>query len=165
MNSTKQTYSLLGCCGWRSSPRRDLIPSLLTIPGPHGVDQYSLRFDRKDIERNVLRGERMLIPKTVPPAIAALITKCWADSPQARPTFQEVVRVLMEILETLPKGPLGSGGRWSWRLKTERITSLTDQCIKALCIHLDCYKYDFPGIVEIYDTCKEMNFQVDFLLQ
>lgn len=45
--------------------------------------------------------------------------------------------------------------------KTNGVTSLKDQCIKIICIYLDSYKYDFPSIIEIYETCNNtIDFQV-----
>ena len=42
----------------------------------------------------VLSGERMRIPISVPPAVSALMTSCWAPDPDARPTVREVYKSL-----------------------------------------------------------------------
>jgi len=51
-----------------------------------------------DIARMVLEGKRMPIPASLPITIKELIEKCWAQSPNARPTSDQVVQELNLIL-------------------------------------------------------------------
>ncbi len=38
-----------------------------------------------------ISGNRPVIPEQVPPELAAIITSCWAQKPEDRPTFTEVL--------------------------------------------------------------------------
>lgn len=62
------------------------------------------KWTKWEIENFVASGKRMDIPKTVPKKVAELIVKCWDQAPQIRPAFKDIVRILTEILDTLPKG-------------------------------------------------------------
>ena len=47
-----------------------------------------------DIAEFVLQGKRLPIPADCPALLRDLITKCWAQNPQDRPTMKEIVSVL-----------------------------------------------------------------------
>jgi serine/threonine protein kinase len=49
----------------------------------------------------VLSGERMRIPISVDPVVAAIMTSCWAPNPEVRPTIREVYKQLKEQHHTL----------------------------------------------------------------
>jgi hypothetical protein len=53
-------------------------------------------------------GQRPPLPRGAPPALAALIGACWAESPAARPAFPEVLRRLRAARCEL----LGEGAAW-----------------------------------------------------
>ncbi len=46
----------------------------------------------------VLEGKRLPIPPTAPVAVAELISKCWAQSPDDRPSMDQVVKELNFLL-------------------------------------------------------------------
>ncbi len=48
----------------------------------------------------VLNGGRPDIPESVPFVCEALIKGCWAQSPESRPRFQEVVKAMEEFERT-----------------------------------------------------------------
>ncbi|MFA6409314.1 MAG: protein kinase [Gammaproteobacteria bacterium] len=55
----------------------------------------------EEVRAGVKSGDRLDIPEGTPPAFAALITRCWAQLAEKRPTIEEVV---MEIEKNIPQG-------------------------------------------------------------
>ena len=53
-----------------------------------------------DIARMVLEGKRMPIPASLPITIKELIEKCWAQSPDDRPSMDQVVHQLNFIISS-----------------------------------------------------------------
>ncbi len=54
--------------------------------------------NRDMVRRFVLEGRRPSIPDRIPQDIHDLITSCWAEDPQARPTFHSVVSTLETVM-------------------------------------------------------------------
>jgi serine/threonine protein kinase len=53
----------------------------------------------EEIKRRVCSGERLKIPSWVPARVAGLISRCWAQRSDDRPSFTEIVDELLEIAE------------------------------------------------------------------
>lgn len=51
-----------------------------------------------DYTRKILDGERPKFPKTIKKNIKDLISKCWSEERESRPSFDEVFQVLSEIV-------------------------------------------------------------------
>ncbi|PKU84067.1 Serine/threonine-protein kinase CTR1 [Dendrobium catenatum] len=65
--------------------------------------------------------QRLDIPQGIDPKIAAIISDCWASDPLQRPSFQDLVGRLSEIMRAMAPPP--SGRR---RLKQSPRMSLSD---------------------------------------
>jgi serine/threonine protein kinase len=52
------------------------------------------------IAEAVLSGERPIIPETCPKWFATLITRCWAQDPNQRPSFSELTEELEQQTQT-----------------------------------------------------------------
>ena len=50
-----------------------------------------------DVPARVIRGKRPPMPATLPADYAALIRRCWAPDPNARPSFAEILELLLPI--------------------------------------------------------------------
>jgi hypothetical protein len=55
-------------------------------------------------------GARLPIPEAVPPPIAGLIERCWADDPVARPEFGGIIDSLTDFLRAEAAAARGAGG-------------------------------------------------------
>ena len=53
----------------------------------------------------VAKEQRLTIPSSCPPVFANLMTKCWHQQPQVRPSFKDVLVELDGILENGGRGP------------------------------------------------------------
>jgi serine/threonine-protein kinase TNNI3K len=61
------------------------------------------RMDVAEIRQKVLSGRRPAIPSySLHHRIAALITKCWSQNPEDRPTASEIVDELLELERLVP---------------------------------------------------------------
>eukprot|EP00798_Chlamydomonas_sp_ICE-L_P029770 gene29770-5373_t len=67
---------------------------LLTGQVPHG-DMTPLQAAVGVVQQ----GLRPALPSDCPPSFAAVMAKCWAQSPTARPTFKEITPMLLSLLE------------------------------------------------------------------
>ena len=57
-----------------------------------------------DIRTKVVGGERPRTSTTMPRACDGLVRKAWHQNAKMRPTFEQVLVMLREVLETLPMG-------------------------------------------------------------
>ncbi len=49
-----------------------------------------------DVADFVIQGKRLQIPDTCPQVLRDLISQCWAQNPEERPTMSEVVKKLSQ---------------------------------------------------------------------
>jgi tRNA A-37 threonylcarbamoyl transferase component Bud32 len=84
-----------------------MAPEILSsLPYDKSVDVYSygivlweiltgsfpyLHLDHPQVAFQVIKGLRPALPETAPPALRALIERCWAQDPSARPTFSGII--------------------------------------------------------------------------
>jgi len=78
-----------------------LLLEVFTRKEPYSEPPYD-KWSKWDIEKFVSSGKRVDIPKEVHPKIRDLITKCWDNTPLKRPDFNTIVKVLTEVMESLP---------------------------------------------------------------
>mmetsp|Transcript_14727 Transcript_14727/g.33394 ORF Transcript_14727/g.33394 Transcript_14727/m.33394 type:complete len:180 (+) Transcript_14727:3-542(+) len=57
-----------------------------------------------EIKEMVLQGERPPTPKTMPQLLGRLLCKLWHQQPAQRPTFEQLIKTLQLVEETLPVG-------------------------------------------------------------
>lgn len=55
-----------------------------------------------------MRGDRPAIPESVPESIQNIITACWAQRPEHRPTFAEVCVMLADAIREIQDKTLGA---------------------------------------------------------
>eukprot|EP01121_Diplochlamys_sp_Union-15-3_P003879 TRINITY_DN13822_c0_g1_i1.p1 TRINITY_DN13822_c0_g1~~TRINITY_DN13822_c0_g1_i1.p1 ORF type:complete len:237 (-),score=37.04 TRINITY_DN13822_c0_g1_i1:41-694(-) len=75
-----------------------LLWELLVISSPY--EEYQFEFSgksRTEFERAVIQGLRPTIPKNCPVVYREMIEKCWAATPNSRPTFTEIENSLNTI--------------------------------------------------------------------
>eukprot|EP01033_Poteriospumella_lacustris_P013511 gene13511-9667_t len=61
------------------------------------------RMDVSEIRQKVLSGKRPAIPSySMHPRVAALINRCWSQSPDDRPSASEIVDELLDLEKTVP---------------------------------------------------------------
>ena len=46
--------------------------------------------DGQQLKDHILSGGRPVIPDSVPDSVSSLMTRCWAEKPSARPSFDQV---------------------------------------------------------------------------
>jgi len=67
------------------------------ISSDHPFDEYQFRF-HSEIEEAILFGKRPTIPQDCLPEYQSLIETCWNQDPKKRPTFKEIVEVLLPVI-------------------------------------------------------------------
>jgi serine/threonine protein kinase len=60
-----------------------------------------------NLMRNVKKGKRPTVPDWVHPAYKELMTKCWAQNPEERPTFRQIVEPNMGNRLSFPETDIG----------------------------------------------------------
>ena len=55
------------------------------------------------MSEHIIKGNRMSIPESCPPDFAEIIKKCWAQDPNDRPSFKDVIVMLDDIFIPLIK--------------------------------------------------------------
>jgi len=81
------------------------------------------KWSKWEIEKFVSSGKRIEIPSTVHPKIRDLITKCWSPVPLERLDFNIIVRVLSEVMDSLPATEV-QNQRSSANLSRDRVPSV-----------------------------------------
>ena len=71
---------------------------------------YSGRVPSEDATQ-IMSGKRPSVPSSCPKTIGTLIGRCWNDSASARPTFDEVQRLLSEFYDECKYGKEGMNAR------------------------------------------------------
>jgi tRNA A-37 threonylcarbamoyl transferase component Bud32 len=66
---------------------------------------YTAWKDKKQIEKDVLAGQREKIPDIVVPPLADLIRRCWQPDPQKRPALSEIVKILKDYFSEVNLSP------------------------------------------------------------
>jgi serine/threonine protein kinase len=67
---------------------------------------------------NVLRGERPKLKKTIKPWLKEMLTSCWHQDPSARPTFVEILNILVvnvNGVRTLPGYSESDTSMWEYK--------------------------------------------------
>jgi len=78
-----------------------LMLEVFTGKEPYSEPPYD-KWSKWDIEKFVSSGKRIDIPNNMHPKIRAFIAKCWDNTSMNRPNFPDVVKVLTEVMESLP---------------------------------------------------------------
>jgi len=85
-----------------SDSKTDPYPDALNV-STHNSKQHLLvvtdYHQEYQLSQSVRRGERPVIPNTVPALWADLIQACWDEIPQSRPSFVHIHKTLLEINE------------------------------------------------------------------
>lgn len=114
-------FGLVKCKNTQAGTPAYMAPELLeNKPFNKSVDVYAfgimlnelfageipfMGLDVPTIRDRAVNGERPhVLTYKVPPRVSKLISRCWAQSPQERPDFSEVVDELLETYDTLPEG-------------------------------------------------------------
>uniref|UniRef100_A0AC34FJN2 Protein kinase domain-containing protein n=1 Tax=Panagrolaimus sp. ES5 TaxID=591445 RepID=A0AC34FJN2_9BILA len=63
-----------------------------------GIEPYST-FSNVEMLEFLQSGKRLLIPKNTPESISSIMTDCWNENPNDRPTFAILEQRIMKILE------------------------------------------------------------------
>jgi serine/threonine protein kinase len=80
------------------SPARDVFAfALILFEILTGERAFPTELSPYAIGLQVISGDRPRIRDSVLPAVWELITNCWADEPDDRPTFEEIVDQLREM--------------------------------------------------------------------
>lgn len=71
------------------------------ITGEHPFDEFNYEFSL-DLESAVMEGKRPTIPQDCPSEFAELIKRCWHNDPGKRPSFADIVNVLLpEVIKEM----------------------------------------------------------------
>ena len=72
---------------------------------------FAFEGNDKDVARQVCEGERLPKPTRCPESVYAVMQKCWARSPQGRPSFRDLRNDLQELYDAaLPEAAQEEGG-------------------------------------------------------
>jgi len=78
-----------------------LLWQVFTQKEPY-LDEPYKSFTKFQLVEFITKGNRIEVPKNIPPKIATMITQCWDQQPDKRPDFTKIVRELDQIHSTLP---------------------------------------------------------------
>jgi len=85
-----------------------LLLELYSAEEPYNTDKFKTPWQ---IAQFVTAGNRLEIPKSFPPEIADLITKCWDNDPSARPNFDYCAEVFTKLCSFIGSSGKPSAGR------------------------------------------------------
>jgi hypothetical protein len=86
-----------------------------------GQRPYGNMKQQQLVEEVVMRGLRPKFPSHAPPAYVALAQACWSGSPQARPTFEESLGTLNQMLQAVDDREIGSMASGSFGSMSEAV--------------------------------------------
>ncbi len=115
VHSTNQTMTNVGTIGFAAPEllQRDDYTNKVDVFS-FGMTVYALFVGRMPFEeekssfsaiKRIVSGDRPSL-EGVPPEVAEVITKCWAEEPGARPTMKHAVRMLQAVAKTAAHDPV-----------------------------------------------------------